>query len=238
MQCHLINVTLLSSTFFFQETQGSTPRSPTPAPAAPSQSPAAGPPTSGIPTQGTLGTLTQGPPKPPTPPGPTPVGANLPPTGTFSQTVISSGSNGQAPSQEVDACASTAFSGIMVSPLWCESYVGGFLANIWFIFNMVEEFLWFFNMTAWKLKWWWGKVKAQNYMMTETAPASETFLCYSFLHKRACQFSLQAFCIFLRESQLLFCVLCCLTVRKFWVNLKKKTNWSNFITTCQKAKQI
>ena len=119
MQCHLINVTLLSSTFFFQETQGSTPRSPTPAPAAPSQSPAAGPPTSGIPTQGTLGSLTQGPPKPgpPTPPGPTPVGANLPPTGTFSQTVISSGSNGQAPSQEVDACASTAFSGIMVSPL-------------------------------------------------------------------------------------------------------------------------
>ena len=237
MQCHLINVTLLSSTFFFQETQGSTPRSPTPAPAAPSQSPAAGPPTSGIPTQGTLGSLTQGPPKPgpPTPPGPTPVGANLPPTGTFSQTVISSGSNGQAPSQEVDACASTAFSGIMVSPLWCESYVGGFLANIWFIFNMVEEFLWFFNMTAWKLKWWWGKVKAQNYMMTENAPASETFLCNSFLQEE--HFSPSFLPFSHRVSASFLCSMLSYS-QEILSEFEKKTNWSNFITTCQKAKQI
>ena len=39
----------------------------------------------------------------------------LPPTtGTFSETVIFSSASGP-PSQEVDACASTAFSGIMVS---------------------------------------------------------------------------------------------------------------------------
>ena len=225
----------------FQEAPGSTPRPPTPAPAAPSQSPAAGPPTSGIPTQGTLGTLTQGPPKPgpPTPPGPTPVGANLPPTGTFSQTVISSGSNGQAPSQEVDACASTAFSGIMVSPLWCESYVGGFLANIWFIFNMVEEFLWFFNMTAWKLKWWWGKVKAQNYMMTETAPASETFLCNSFYKKSMSSFSPSFLPFSQRVSASFLCSMCSmLSYSQEILSEFEKKNWSNFITTCQKAKQI
>ena len=97
-------------TFLFQEAPGSNPRPPTPAPAAPSQSPAAGLPSSGT-TQGPPNPLGDGPPTP----GPTMVGANLPPTGTFSQTVISSGSTGQAPSQEVDACASTAFSGIMVS---------------------------------------------------------------------------------------------------------------------------
>ena len=94
--------------FHFQEAPGSTPRPPIPAPAAPSQSPAAGLVSSGT---------TQGPPNlgPPTPPTMVGAMAPLPPTGTFSQTVISSGSNGQAPSQEVDACASTAFSGIMVS---------------------------------------------------------------------------------------------------------------------------
>ena len=98
----------------FQEAPGSTPRPPTPAPAAPSQSPAAGLPISSGTTQGPPNPLSgDGPPTPPGPP--TMVGATLPPTGTFSQTVISSGSNGQAPSQEVDACASTAFSGIMVS---------------------------------------------------------------------------------------------------------------------------
>merc|ERR1712089_39845 len=40
-------------------------------------------------------------------------GLTPPSTGTFSETVIFSPAPGQAPSQEVDACASTAFSGIM-----------------------------------------------------------------------------------------------------------------------------
>ena len=66
---------------------------PLPAPAAPSQSLAAG-----------------------APPPPSQGEARPPSTGTFSETVIFSPAQaGQAPSQEVDACASTAFSGIMVS---------------------------------------------------------------------------------------------------------------------------
>merc|ERR1719495_12032 len=89
------------------------------APAAPSQSstaglagPSTGPstgPTNGSPTGSSNGSN----PLSGETAGPMDPLASLPPTGTFSQTVISSGSNGQAPSQEVDACASTAFSGTM-----------------------------------------------------------------------------------------------------------------------------
>merc|ERR1719210_984664 len=89
------------------------------APAAPSQSSAAGlagpstGPSSGPTNGSSTGSSNGSNPLSGETAGPMDPLASLPPTGTFSQTVISSGSNGQAPSQEVDACASTAFSGIM-----------------------------------------------------------------------------------------------------------------------------
>merc|ERR1719445_1125159 len=85
------------------------------APAAPSQSSAAGlaGPTTGPSSGPTNGSSNGSNPLSGETAGPMDPLASLPPTGTFSQTVISSGSTGPAPSQEVDACASTAFSGTM-----------------------------------------------------------------------------------------------------------------------------